>query len=218
MKLVLVRHGQSIYNLQNKFTGWKDIDLTNLGINEAIKAGQLLKKYNLTFDLAFSSLLKRAQETLSYILEEMDQQPKIQYDIALNERDYGDLIGKNKAEAADKFGPEQVQIWRRSYDVPPPGGESLKMTCNRTLPYFQTIFDLLMKGNNIIIGAHGNSLRAIVMKLFDYSSEQILKTEIGWCEPWLFTYDKKGSLVDFKILPIGDKSNSIVPFIPNFNK
>jgi len=216
MKLVLVRHGQSVYNLENRFTGWKDVELTNLGINEAIKAGQLLKKNNFNFDLAFTSKLRRAQDTLSYILDEMDQNPKIEYNEALNERDYGDLIGQNKAEAAEKFGIEQVQLWRRSYDTPPPGGESLKMTCERTLPYFQKIFNLLIKENNIIIAAHGNSIRAIVMNLFNLTPKQILKTEIGWCEPWIFTYSPERKLTNFEILTINDNSNSNVPFNINF--
>jgi len=211
-RLVLVRHGQSIYNLQNRFTGWKDVDLTDQGISEAIQAGKVLNNNKIFFDLAFSSLLKRAQETLYYILKELNQKPNTKFDIALNERDYGDLIGQNKSEAAKEFGVEQVQIWRRSYDIPPPGGESLKMTCNRTLPYFQTIFDLLIKGNNIIVAAHGNSIRAIVMKLFNLSPEQILKTEIGWCEPWVFTYNSSGKLIDFEIITIDNKSNSNLPF------
>ena len=215
MKLVLVRHGQSVYNLENRFTGWKDVDLTDLGINEAIKAGQLLKKKNFDFDFAYTSKLKRAQETLSYILDELRQYPEIDYSIALNERDYGDLIGQNKAEAAKKFGSKQVQIWRRSYDIPPPGGESLKMTCERTLPHFNKIFDVLRKGNNIIIAAHGNSIRAIVMSLFNLTPEEILKTEIGWCEPWVFTYNSNGELLKFEILDINDKSNSNIPFDVN---
>ena len=215
-KVILVRHGQSTYNLENRFTGWEDVPLTNKGINEAIECAKLLT--NINFNICYTSNLKRAQNTLSLILKEINQYPEIIKNKALNERDYGDLIGKNKVETAKKYGDKQVEIWRRSYDIPPPGGESLKMTCDRTIPYFENIFNKLLKGNNIIVAAHGNSIRAIVMKLFNYSSEQILKTEIGWCEPWIFTYDKMGRLVDFKILAIGDKSNSNVPFIPNFNK
>ena len=207
MKLVLVRHGQSIYNLENKFTGWKDVDLTDKGRNEALKAGNLLKKEQFVFDYAYTSDLKRAQETLSIILDRLDYTLKPIKDKALNERDYGDLIGRNKADAAKEFGDDQVQIWRRSYDVPPPGGESLKMTCDRTLPYFKEIFNLVLNNNNIIIAAHGNSIRAIVKELFNYSSELILKTEIGWCEPWVFKFNKDGTIQDFKILKIDTVSN-----------
>ena len=165
MKLVLVRHGQSVYNLENKFTGWKDVDLTDKGRNEAVKAGTLLKKKQFSFDYAYTSDLKRAQETLSIILDRLDSTLNPIKNQALNERDYGDLIGRNKADAAKEFGEEQVQIWRRSYDVPPPGGESLKMTCDRTLPYFDEIFNLVLNNNNVIISAHGNSIRAIVKKI-----------------------------------------------------
>ena len=214
MKLVLVRHGQSIYNLENKFTGWKDVDLTDKGRNEALKAGNLLKKEQFIFDYAYTSDLKRAQETLSIILDRLDYRLKPIKNKALNERDYGDLIGRNKADAAKEFGDDQVQIWRRSYDIPPPGGESLKMTCDRTLPYFKEIFNLVLNNNNIIIAAHGNSIRAIVKELFSYSSELILKTEIGWCEPWVFKFNKDGTIQDFKILKIDTISNSNVPKMP----
>ena len=124
-------------------------------------------------------------------------------------RDYGDLIGQNKEEAAKKFGKEQVQIWRRSYDIPPPGGESLKMTCERTLPYFERIISESLEDDSIIIAAHGNSIRAIVMKLLDYTPDQILKTEIGWCEPWIFTNNNK--ITNFEILKVKDKSDSNLP-------
>ena len=214
MKLVLIRHGQSIYNLENKFTGWKDVDLTDKGRNEAIKAGDLLKKNQFLFDYAYTSDLKRAQETLSIILDRLDSNLIPVYDEALNERDYGDLIGRNKADAAKEFGEDQVQIWRRSYDLPPPGGESLKMTCDRVLPYFEKIFNQVLNNNNIIISAHGNSIRAIVKKIFNYSSELILKTEIGWCEPWVFKFNKDGTIEDFEILKIDRVTNSNVPEIP----
>ena len=214
MKLVLVRHGQSIYNLENRFTGWKDVDLTNKGRNEAIKAGSLLKKKQFLFDYAYTSNLKRAQETLSIILDELDSTLKPIKNEALNERDYGDLIGRNKADAAKEFGEEQVQIWRRSYDVPPPGGESLKMTCDRTLPYFKKIFNVVLAGNTVIIAAHGNSIRAIVKEIFNYSSDLILKTEIGWCEPWVFKFNKDKTIRDFEILKIDSVSNSNLPKMP----
>ena len=214
MKLVLVRHGQSIYNLENRFTGWKDVDLTQQGIDEAIQAGKILKKNNFNFDIAYTSNLIRAQKTLSLILKELNSSLTPISSEALNERDYGDLIGQNKKEAAEKFGKEQVQIWRRSYDTPPPGGESLKMTCDRTLPYFNNILKKVYNGNDIIIAAHGNSIRAIVMKIFNYTPELILKTEIGWCEPWVMTFNNNKELEKFEILKIKKESDSNVPKMP----
>ena len=214
MKLVLVRHGQSIYNLENRFTGWKDVDLTQQGINEALQAGRILKKNNFNFDIAYTSNLIRAQETLTLILKELNSPLTPITNEALNERDYGDLIGQNKKEAAEKFGKEQVQIWRRSYDTPPPGGESLKMTCDRTLPYFNNILKKVYTGNDIIIAAHGNSIRAIVMKIFNYTPELILKTEIGWCEPWVMTFNNNKELEKFEILKIKKESDSNVPKMP----
>ena len=197
--LYLIRHGQSIYNLENRFTGWKDVGLTELGENQAREAGQILA--NVSFDYCYISNLKRAQNTLEFILNEINQSPKIENNIALNERDYGDLIGQNKAEAAKEFGAEQVQIWRRSFDVPPPGGESLKMTAERTLPFYRdTILPKVLNSNNVIISAHGNSIRAIVMEIFNLTPSQILKTEIGWCEPWKITYNKDGTLGDYSII------------------
>ena len=188
-KLVLVRHGLSVYNDQNRFTGWKDIDLNQQGRDEAKEAVNLLIDYK--FDMAFTSDLIRAKNTLSIILEGINQKdiPVIE-NRALNERDYGDLIGQNKAEAAAKFGEEQVHIWRRSFNTPPPGGESLKDTADRVIPYLKNeIMPLVSNGKNILVSAHGNSIRAIVMDLQDYSPEQILKTEIGWCEPWVFEFE-----------------------------
>ncbi len=164
-----------------------------------LKAGEILSK--ITFDQCYTSNLKRAQNTLNLILEKMNQNPKIIKDEALNERDYGDLIGQNKLEAAEKFGSEQVQIWRRSFDVPPPGGESLKMTAERTLPYYnQVIEPQVNAGKNIIISAHGNSIRAIVMEIFNLNPEQILNTEIGWCEPWIISFDNHGKLSNHQII------------------
>jgi len=197
--LYLIRHGQSIYNLENRFTGWKDVELTALGKAQAKEAGNLLSDIN--FDYCYISNLKRAKNTLAYILKEAKQSPPIENNIALNERDYGDLIGQNKDEAAEKFGKEQVQIWRRSFNIPPPGGESLEMTAERTLPYYkQEILPRVINNNNIIISAHGNSIRAIVMDIFNLTPEQILKTEIGWCEPWKISYDISGNLSDYKII------------------
>ena len=188
-KLVLVRHGLSVYNDQNRFTGWKDIELNQQGNEEAEQAGLILK--NVNFDLAFTSNLIRAQSTLNIILKEIEKLDlPIEKNMALNERDYGDLIGQNKTEAAEKFGSEQVHIWRRSYDIPPPGGESLKDTAERVIPYLQKkILPHVFDGENVLVSAHGNSIRAIVMSLKNYTPEQILKTEIGWCEPWVFDFE-----------------------------
>jgi 2,3-bisphosphoglycerate-dependent phosphoglycerate mutase len=199
-KLVLVRHGLSVYNDQNRFTGWKDVELNEQGNEEAEQAGLILK--NINFDLAFTSNLVRAQNTLMIILKKIGKLDlPIEKNIALNERDYGDLIGQNKTEAAEKFGSEQVHIWRRSYDIPPPGGESLKDTAERVIPYLQKqILPYVFDGKNILVSAHGNSIRAIVMSLKNYTPEQILKTEIGWCEPWVFDFEEK-RLTNLEIIP-----------------
>ena len=197
--LVLIRHGKSIYNEQNLFTGWEDVALTEKGIREAHEAAPLLA--NISFTHAFTSDLKRAQHTMDIILEDIQQKIPIIEDIALNERDYGSLVGQNKAEAADKYGAEQVQLWRRSYAISPPDGESLEMTAKRSIPYFQDKIEPLLKGNNnIIVTAHGNSIRSIVMHLHNLSSEQILETEIGWCEPWIYTFNN-GKKTGFQIIP-----------------
>ena len=189
-KLVLVRHGQSEWNAKNLFTGWKDPRLTDLGIQEAIKAGDLLETRNLKFDLMFTSDLFRAQETGRLILEQMNQTDiQVIKDQSLNERNYGDLAGLNKDEARDKWGEEQVHIWRRSFDVPPPGGESLKNTAERVLPYFEIkIMPKVKEGLNILIAAHGNSLRALVMELEKISSEEIVKLEIATGDPLTYEY------------------------------
>ncbi len=198
-KLYLIRHGQSTYNLENRFTGWKDVDLTDLGRNQAKEAANLLKDE--VFDLAFTSNLLRAQKTLDIILGELNINLDIIKNEALNERDYGDLVSQNKSEAAEKFGEKQVQIWRRSFDIPPPSGESLKMTLERTLPYFNSdVKPHLLDGKNIILSAHGNSIRSIIMELFKYNSEQILKTEVGWCEPLVYTFNNNFEVVDFKLI------------------
>ena len=189
-KLVLVRHGQSEWNAKNLFTGWKDPKLTDLGIQEAIKAGELLETRNLNFDLMFTSDLFRAQETGRLILEQINQKDiEIIQDQSLNERNYGDLAGLNKDEAREKWGEEQVHIWRRSFDVPPPGGESLKNTAERVLPYFEReIMPKVKKSLNILIAAHGNSLRALVMHLENISSEEIVKLEIATGDPLIYEY------------------------------
>lgn len=198
--LVIVRHGQSEWNLQNRFTGWVDVELTPQGIAEAKKAGELLKGYK--FDQAFTSDLKRAQETLRMILEETGQPNlPVTKNQALNERHYGDLQGLDKAETAAKYGDEQVHIWRRSYDIAPPNGESLKDTAVRVLPYYEAEIEPLLKaGKNIIIAAHGNSLRALIMHIEKLSPEEILKRELGTASPIVYTFDEALNLLEVKDL------------------
>jgi len=189
-QLVIFRHGQSVWNLENKFTGWVDVELTEKGIEEAKKAGQKLKGY--TFDLAYASNLQRAQKTLSLALEQSGQSTiPVTYNEALNERMYGDLQGLNKADTVVKFGEEQVKIWRRSYDIAPPNGESLKDTAARVIPYFENeIVPKLKAGKNIVIAAHGNSLRALIMYLEKMTPAQILEFEIGTAVPRLYELDE----------------------------
>jgi len=186
--LVLVRHGQSEWNLKNLFTGWKDPGLTEKGIEEAHAAGKLLKNAGISFDVAFTSDLTRAQNTLDIMLSELGQTSlTIFRDQALNERDYGDLTGLNKDDARKKWGEEQVHIWRRSYDVPPPGGESLKDTVARTLPYYVSeILPRVLRGERVLVAAHGNSLRSIVMVLERHTRESILKREIATGDPIVY--------------------------------
>ena len=194
--LVLVRHGQSTWNALNLFTGWQDPDLTDLGVDEARRAGRALKAAGLSFDEAFTSLLGRAQRTLALMEEEMGTQLPITRDQALNERDYGELTGKNKDEAREKFGADQVHIWRRSFDVPPPGGESLKMTAERVLPYWESvILPRLKAGRNVLVAAHGNSLRALVMALEGLDSEAILAREIATGVPLVYDLNAAGQVV-----------------------
>ncbi|MET0220307.1 MAG: 2,3-bisphosphoglycerate-dependent phosphoglycerate mutase [Tardiphaga sp.] len=187
--LVLVRHGQSDWNLKNLFTGWKDPDLTEKGIAEAKEAGRKLKAQGLTFDVAFTSALTRAQHTLDLALAEMGQTGlPITRNLALNERDYGDLSGLNKDDAREKWGEEQVHVWRRSYDVPPPGGESLKDTLARTLPYYvQEILPGVLRGQRTLVAAHGNSLRALIMVLEKLTPEGILARELATGVPIIYT-------------------------------
>src|SRR6266576_6184325 len=186
--LVLVRHGQSDWNLKNLFTGWKDPGLTELGIAEAKAAGRKLKEQGLSFDIAFTSVLKRAQHTLDLTLAEIGQTGlPTKKDLALNERDYGDLSGLNKDDARKKWGEEQVLVWRRSYDVPPPGGESLKDTVARALPYFvQEILPRVLRGDRVLISAHGNSLRALIMVLERLNPQSILKRELATGVPIVY--------------------------------
>lgn len=186
--LVLVRHGQSEWNLKNLFTGWRDPDLSPKGVEEAKAAGQRLKAKGLKFDLCFTSALTRAQHTLDLILSELGQVGlPITRDQALNERDYGELTGLNKDDARAKFGEEQVLIWRRSYDVPPPKGESLKDTLARSLPYYMHhIQPQVLSGKNVLVVAHGNSLRSLIMAIDGLTPEQILKRELETGVPVIY--------------------------------
>ena len=200
--LVLVRHGQSEWNEKNLFTGWRNPDLTAQGIDEARAAGQALKQQGLVFDFAFTSDLERAQKTLTLLLAEQGQSdlPTTQNQ-ALNERDYGDLAGLNKDDARKKWGDEQVHIWRRSYDTPPPGGESLKDTGARVLPYYDSdILPHVKTGKNILIAAHGNSLRSLVMRLEGLSSAEILDVNIDTGVPYIYQMDADGAVQDKTIL------------------
>ena len=199
--LVLIRHGQSEWNKKNLFTGWKDPELTEQGIEEAIQAGNQLKQSNIKFDVMFTSDLFRAQETGRLILEQMNQTDIATIkDQSLNERNYGELAGLNKDDARKKWGEEQVHIWRRSFDVPPPGGESLKNTAERVLPYFESkILPEVIKGKNILIAAHGNSLRAMMIELGMYKPEEISNIELPTGSPLCINLDQ-GRLVDFKYL------------------
>ena len=194
--LVLVRHGQSEWNKLNLFTGWKDPDLTEKGIAEAKQAAVLLNEQGLKFDVAFTSDLTRAQHTLQLILDGLGQTGlETLRDQKLNERDYGDLSGLNKDEARKRWGEEQVLIWRRSYDVPPPGGESLKDTLERVLPYYEAkIWPAVKAGKNVIVAAHGKSLRALIMKLEGLSGEEILKRELGTGVPIVYRLNADGSV------------------------
>jgi 2,3-bisphosphoglycerate-dependent phosphoglycerate mutase len=187
--LVIFRHGQSVWNLENKFTGWVDVELTEKGIQEAKNAGEKLKSFH--FDVAYASDLKRAQNTLSIALEVAGKTVPTTYNKALNERMYGDLQGLDKTETAKKYGDEQVKIWRRSYDVPPPNGESLKDTTARVIPYYKAEIEPQLKaGKNVVIAAHGNSLRALIMYLENMTPAQILEFEIGTGIPRLYELDE----------------------------
>ena len=186
--LVLVRHGQSDWNLNNLFTGWRDVDLTEKGVAEAREAGRKLKAQGIKFDVAFTSVLKRAQRTLDLMLTELGQTTiPIFKDQALNERDYGELVGLNKDDARKKWGEEQVHIWRRSYDVAPPGGESLKDTLARALPYYVTdILPCVLRGERVLVAAHGNSLRALVMVLDKHTPDSITKLNLETGVPMIY--------------------------------
>ncbi len=206
-KLILLRHGQSQWNLENRFTGWKNVPLTEKGETEAKKAGELIRKHNISIDRVFSSLLERANRTaeiavIHAALNNLLENNKLIMTCSekLNERDYGDLVGLNKQETADKFGKDQVHIWRRSYDTPPPNGESLKDVVERVSPYFkENIKPLIDKNENILIAAHGNSLRAMMIELGMYKPEEISNIELPTGSPLCINLDQ-GRLVDFKYL------------------
>ncbi|ASW05138.1 2,3-bisphosphoglycerate-dependent phosphoglycerate mutase [Rhizobium sp. 11515TR] len=206
--LVLVRHGQSDWNLKNLFTGWKDPDLTALGIEEAKTGGKALAGYGIKYDIAFTSALTRAQHTLKIILDEIGQ-PGLETirDQALNERDYGDLSGLNKDDARAKWGEEQVHIWRRSYDVPPPGGESLRDTGARVWPYYLTeILPRVLAGQNVLVAAHGNSLRSLVMVLDRLSKAQILELNLATGVPMVYKLKADSTVASKEVL--GDMSGA----------
>lgn len=198
--LVLIRHGESQWNLENRFTGWVDVPLTEKGRQEARRAGEKIR--DLHFDKAYTSVLKRAIDTLDIVLQTIGQTGlPVSYDQALNERHYGDLQGLNKAETAEKYGKEQVHLWRRSYDVAPPGGESLKDTAARTLPYFEThIVPDLRAGKNILVSAHGNSLRSIVMHLDKLTREQVLELNLATGVPIVYEFGPDLQILSKKIL------------------
>ena len=205
--LILLRHGQSIWNLENRFTGWKDISLSDKGIKEAKAAGQLMKKNNINIDIIFSSVLERANKTAELAIKEMNlgyfwQNNKLimTCDQRLNERDYGDLVGLNKEETAKKFGKKQVHIWRRSYNVSPPGGESLEKVVARVKPYFcKYIEPHINEGKNVLIVAHGNSLRATMIQVGLYKSHEISKIELPTGSPFIISYDS-GKVFNYEYL------------------
>jgi 2,3-bisphosphoglycerate-dependent phosphoglycerate mutase len=206
--LVLVRHGQSEWNLKNLFTGWRDPDLTALGVEEAKTGGKALAETGIKFDIAYTSDLSRAQKTLKIILDEIGQ-PGLETirDQALNERDYGDLSGLNKDDARAKWGEEQVHIWRRSYDVPPPGGESLRDTGARVWPYYLTdILPRVLRGEKVLVAAHGNSLRSLVMVLDKLSKEEILKLNLATGVPMVYVLNADSTVKSKDVL--GDMSGA----------
>ena len=200
--LVLVRHGQSEWNLKNLFTGWRDVDLTEQGHAEAKAAGDKLKGRGLVFDIAFTSVLQRAQKTCQHILDAVGQ-PDLRTvkDMALNERDYGDLSGLNKDDARAKWGEDQVHIWRRSYDIEPPGGESLKDTGARVWPYYIHIIQPhVLRGGTVLVAAHGNSLRALIMALDGLSGEEIVKLELGTGVPIVYRLNPDSTVASKDVL------------------
>ncbi|MBL6787307.1 MAG: 2,3-bisphosphoglycerate-dependent phosphoglycerate mutase [PS1 clade bacterium] len=204
-QLILVRHGQSEWNRQNLFTGWRNPDLTEQGVREARNAGKALRAEGIRFDIGFTSELMRAQKTCSLLLDEQGQTDlEVIRNVALNERDYGDLSGLNKDDAREKWGEDQVHIWRRSYDTPPPGGESLKDTAERVLPYFNAeIMPHIHAGESVLVAAHGNSLRALVMVLDVLNEDEITGVNIATGEPYIYDLMTDGSVTSKRILPVG---------------
>ena len=205
--LILLRHGQSQWNLENRFTGLTDVSLTEDGINEAKKAGYLMKKNNLKIDIIFSSDLKRSIDTAYFAIREMyienlwnQNKLILNKNKNLNERDYGDLVGLNKKDTAEKYGSKQVQIWRRSFDIPPPGGESLKDVLGRVGPFYEKFIEpLIINKKNVLISAHGNSLRATLIKIGLYKPQEISKIEIPTGVPFLITYNNS-KIEDYRFL------------------
>jgi 2,3-bisphosphoglycerate-dependent phosphoglycerate mutase len=193
-----VRHGESEWNRLNLFTGWRDPGLTDRGVREAREAGALLKAQNLRFDVAYTSALRRAQHTLALILEAVGQTDlDVIEDAKLNERDYGQLAGLNKEEAKRRWGEEKVLLWRRSYDIPPPGGESLKDTAARVLPYYKSqIWPSVRSGKNVIVAAHGNSLRALIMYLEELTAKQIIERELPTGAPFVYRLTENGQVAE----------------------
>lgn len=198
-KLVLIRHGQSLWNLENRFTGWVDVPLTSLGEEEAVRAGEKLR--GMEFQVAYTSVLTRAQKTLDLVMQAMGVTLPIIRDQALNERHYGDLQGLNKAETAKQYGDAQVKLWRRSYDVPPPNGEALKNTAERTLPFFERcILGDIRQGKNVLVVAHGNSNRSIVMRLDKLSEQEVLELNLDTGVPLVYDMDDGGNVVGKSVL------------------
>ncbi len=211
--LVLVRHGQSEWNLKNLFTGWHDVGLTEAGIVEATRAGKLLAERNYRFGLTFTSTLRRAQHSLDLMIRELGiQGVETIRDPALNERDYGDLTGLNKDEAREKWGEEQVHAWRRSYDIPPPGGESLRDTGARVWPYFiHTMLPHVMRGEGVLVAAHGNSLRALIMALEGLTPNEIVHRELATGVPVVYRLGADAAVIDREILGGPDEAPVAVP-------
>lgn len=198
-KLILVRHGQSLWNLENRFTGWVDVPLTEQGREEARLAGERLR--GVPIDVAYTSDLTRAQDTLQIMMETIPLDVPVIRDQALNERHYGDLQGLNKAQTAKIHGDEQVKIWRRSYDVPPPNGESLKDTAARTLPFFErAILGDIAQDKSVLVVAHGNSNRSIVMRLDALSEAEVLELNLGTGVPLVYEMTPEGEVLSKKIL------------------
>ena len=205
VQLCLLRHGESLWNKENRFTGWVDVPLTDLGREQAEKAGELIKKEGLRFQVAYTSVLNRAIETLEIVMKTIQQNIPVIKDSALNERMYGDLQGLNKEDTTKKYGSQQVHIWRRSYDIKPPNGESLEDTQKRTIPFFMNcIMTDIKEGKNVLVVAHGNSLRSIVMYLDKLSKEQVLSLELPTGLPIIYSIDPNGRVTSKKELSIGN--------------